>query len=282
MAPPDVSPQTRLLHLLVTIFAAYVLVLLLLRVFEDHFLFFPNTPNRLEGDWHPRTLPVQDIQLAAVDGTKLHAWWIPSPQATYTFLAFHGNAANITNRIPIYEFLRALPVNVLALEYRGYGRSEGSPTESGIYKDADASYDYLTREQNISPQTIVAFGQSLGTAVASKLAARKQVAAIVLEAPFPSASAVSRKLFWFFPGIQYLLKGQLDTAARLKQVTAPILIVHCKQDPVIPFELGQAVYNGANSPKQFVAIDNSCHEEASLFATGQYRTALLKFLGSLR
>jgi uncharacterized protein len=281
MTRPHVSLTTRTLNLLLTILIAYAIVLVLLRILEPHFLFFPNSPNRLEGDWHPRNILVQDVQLLASDGTKLQAWWIPNQQATFTFLALHGNAANITNRIPIYEFLHALPANVLALEYRGYGRSEGSPSESGIYKDAAAAYDYLTATRKIPPQSIIAFGQSLGTAVAANLAARNQLAAVVLEAPFPSASAVVRKSMWFLPGLQFAVKGQLDTAARLREIRAPILIVHCTQDPVIPFELGQAVYATANFPKQFLPINNSCHEEASLFASSLYRQTLEHFLSSL-
>jgi fermentation-respiration switch protein FrsA (DUF1100 family) len=280
--PQNPSPvPNRLMNLFLTLLIAYAIVLILLRVFESHFLFFPNSPGRLEGDWHPRTLPVQDVQLTAADGTKLHAWWIPNPNATFTFLAFHGNASNVPNRIPIYDFLHNLPANVLALEYRGYGRSEGSPSESGIYQDADAAYQYLTTAQNIAPATIISYGQSLGTAVAANLASRKPVAAVILEAPFPSASAVARRALWFFPGIQLLVRSQLDTAARLKQITAPVLIVHCTQDPVIPFDLGQATYAAANPPKQFLTIQSYCHEEASIIAPDRYRPALQAFLSTL-
>jgi uncharacterized protein len=271
----------RLLSLLLTFVIAYLIVLALIRVFESRLLFLPNTPGRLEGDWHPRTLPVQDVSLTASDGAKLHAWWIPHQEATFTFLAFHGNAANITNRTPVYEFLRSTPANVFALEYSGYGRSEGSPSESGIYRDADAAYQYLLNNLGIRPKSIISFGQSLGTAVAANLAARKEVAAVVLEAPFPSASAVARKFFWFLPGIHLLVRGQLDTSARLKEITVPVLIVHCTQDRVMPFELGQATYAAANPPKQFLAIDAFCHEESSRIAPGQYRPALQKFVAGL-
>jgi uncharacterized protein len=271
----------RLVNLLLTILIAYVVALVVVRIFESHFIFFPHTPSRLDGDWHPRTLPVQDISLSAADGTKLHAWWIPNNDASFTFLAFHGNAANITNRIPTYEFLRGLPANVFALEYRGYGRSEGSPSESGIYQDADAAYQYLLNHLGAHPRSIISFGQSLGTAVAANLAARKEVGAVVLEAPFPSASVLASRFFWFLPGMHLLVHGQLDTAARLKRVTVPLLIVHCTQDPVIPFELGQATYAAANQPKQFLTINGYCHEESSLIAPNLYRPALQKFLASL-
>ena len=110
------SFHSRLLNLLLTILVAYVLVLALVRVFESRLIFFPNYPDRLDGDWHPRALPVQDVWLTASDGVKLHAWWIPHDNAKFTFLAFHGNASNMANRAPIYEFLRGTPANVFALE----------------------------------------------------------------------------------------------------------------------------------------------------------------------
>src|SRR5258706_716093 len=193
--------QNRLLNLFLAIFVAYVLVLVLVRIFERRLIFFPNYPDRLGGDWHPRALPVQDVWLTASDGVKLHAWWIPHDNAKFTFLAFHGNASNIANRAPTYEFLRSTPSNILALEYRGYGHSEGKPDEAGIYRDAEAAYEYLVNTKRIDRKAIISFGQSLGSAVATHLAAGRQVAGIVLEAPFPSASRVARKVFWFLPGV---------------------------------------------------------------------------------
>jgi pimeloyl-ACP methyl ester carboxylesterase len=184
-------------------------------------IFFPDYPGRLEGDWHPRGLNVEDVWLTASDGVKLHAWWIPGDKARFTVLAFHGNASNIANRAPTYEFLRESRVNILALEYRGYGRSEGN------YRDAEAAYDFLAESKGIDQRTIVSFGQSLGTAVATRLATRRQVAGVALEAPFPSASRVARKVFWFLPGASLLTYGQFDTRARLKEIRAPVLIVHC-------------------------------------------------------
>lgn len=276
--------RRRVLSFLLTFLIGYVIALIAVRLFEPQLIFFPNYPGRLEGDWHPRNLPVEDVWLAAADGTKLHAWWIPSPDkdAKFTFLAFHGNASNIANRAGVYEFLRSTPANVLALEYRGYGHSEGKPSESGMYRDADAAYQYLVDDRKIDPKTIISFGQSLGTAVASNLASRRPVGAVVLEAPFPSAPVLARKMFWFLPGIHFFVLGQLDTAARLQEARTPLLVVHCTQDRVIPFELGQTVYNGAPEPKRFLRIENICHEESSIVAPQHYREALDAFLATLR
>jgi len=259
----------------------YLLVLVLIRAFEARLIFFPNYPGRLDGDWHPRDLEIQDVWITSPGGIKLHAWWIPNDQAKFTFLAFHGNASNIANRASIYEFLRGTPANVLALEYRGYGHSEGKPSEAGIYEDADAAYQYLVKAKGIDGKTIVSYGQSLGTAVATHLAAHQQVGGVVLEAPFPSASQVARKVFWFLPGVSLLTYGQLNTRVWLKEVRAPILIVHCNQDPVIPFQFGQEVYDAALPPKTFLEINSYCHEESSIVAPTQYRKGLQGFLASL-
>jgi uncharacterized protein len=271
----------RLLSHFLTIVVAYLLVLALVRVFESRLIFFPNYPERLDGDWHPRDLNVEDVWITTSDGVKLHAWWIPGDKARFTFLAFHGNASNMANRAPIYEFLRGTPANVFALEYRGYGHSEGSPSETGVYLDAEAAYEYLVNTKRADPKTIISFGQSLGSAVATHLAARRRVAGVVLEAPFPSASRVACKFFWFLPGVSLLVHGQLNTQVWLREVHAPVLIVHCSQDPVIPFQFGREVYDAALPPKNFLQINGYCHEESSQIGPTQYRTALQEFLNSL-
>jgi len=281
-------PQSRTQHLrkrlamfLLYLLIAYVIVLVLVRAFEPRMIFFPDYPGRLEGDWHPRGLASEDVWITAADGTRLHAWWIPNASAKFTFLAFHGNASNIANRAPAYEFLHETPGNVLAVEYRGYGHSGGTPSEKGFYHDAQAAYQYLVNTKGVEPRSVISFGQSLGTAVAADLAAHQSVGGIILEAPFPSASRVARKIFWFLPGLSLLVHGQFDTESKLKQITAPILVVHCTQDPVLPFEFGREVFDAARSRKQFLEIRGSCHEESSLVAPGQYRAALQEFLTSL-
>ena len=266
---------------LLYILAGYVLFLVLVRLLERRMIFFPDYPGRLEGDWHPRTLGPEDVWITADDGTRLHAWWIPNANAKFTFLAFHGNASNVANRASIYEFLRDTPASVLALEYRGYGHSGGKPTEAGLYLDAEAAYQYLVNTRRLDPKSIVAYGQSVGTAVAVDLAARHRVGGVILEAPFPSASRLATKLYWFLPGLSLLVHSQFDTQSKLKRITAPILIVHCTQDPVLPFQLGQEVYNSALPPKQFLQINGYCHEESSLIAPAQYQSALQNFLASL-
>jgi len=271
----------RLLQYLAALLVAYVLILVAARVFENHLIFFPNFPGRLDGDWTPHGLGVEDAWLRASDGVKLHSWWIGAKNAEYTFLCFHGNAANIANRAEMYRFLSELPVNVLAVEYRGYGKSEGSPSEAGIYLDAQAAYDYLVKERGIAPRKIVVFGVSLGTAVATDLASQREVGGLVLEAPFPSARAVARRVYPFLPGLNAVVRSKFSTAAKLKNVHVPVLVAHCTSDPVIAFSLGEEVFRAANEPKTFLRIEGVCHEEATLVAPAEYRAALLDFLSRL-
>lgn len=271
----------RILRFFVVLIVGYVLALVLLRLFEKHFIFFPNYPDRLAGNWSPRGLQNQDAWFRSSDGTKLHAWWIPSEGAAFTFLAFHGNAGNISDRAEIYKFLKQIPANVLAVEYRGYGKSEGAPSERGLYLDAEAALDYLVASKGISSGKIIAYGQSLGTAVAAHLASRREVGGLVMEAPFPSARAVARQRLWFFPGLPLILWGQLDTETALEGVRAPILVVHCVDDPVIPFQLGKVVYDKAHEPKSFLSIQGQRHEEASIISPQNYQKQIQIFLSTL-
>jgi len=279
---------------------AYLAVIVLLLVFERRLVFFPQIPGRLTGDWSPPDLTHEDVWLTAGDGVRLHGWWIPAyaknvgsegtPSPTGapggagdlpTFLCFHGNAANIAWRADFYRFLRGLPANVFALEYRGYGRSEGVPSEQGIYRDADAAYSYLVRERGIPPRRIIALGQSLGTAVAAELAARRELGGVVLEAPFPSARALARRIYWFVPGLGWLIRSRFEISQNLERAShnfaAPLLVMHCTRDPVIPFAFGKEVYDRAPEPKSFLAVSGECHEEATLVDPQGVKHALLLF-----
>jgi fermentation-respiration switch protein FrsA (DUF1100 family) len=274
---------------------AYAGILVLLLIFEKRLVFFPQIPGRLTGDWSPPELGQEEVWLTAEDGVRLHAWWIPAYATSAaaadrpsvaadevpTFLCFHGNAANIAWRADVYRFLRDLPANVLALEYRGYGRSEGSPSEAGIYLDGEAAYTWIVRERGVPARRILALGQSLGTAVAAELAAHHELAGVVLEAPFPSARALAGRIYWFLPGLAWLVRSQFEISKNLAQANrefaAPLLVIHCTRDPVIPFAFGKEVYDRAPQPKSFLAINAECHEEATLVDPGAVRQELLRF-----
>jgi len=277
--------------LLITLVAAYLAVLILLLIFERRLVFFPQIPGRLSGDWSPPDLAHEDVWLTSADGTRLNAWWIPAQDspaenAPPTFLCFHGNAANIAWRADVYRFLRELPANVLAMEYRGYGRSEGAPSEPGIYADAEAAYQYVVQKRGVPPARLIVFGQSLGTAVAAHLAAGRPVGGIVLEAPFPSARALARRIYWFVPGLGFLIRSKFEISKDLARAVPTgtqgsrpaLLVMHCTQDPVIPFSFGREVFDAAPEPKSFLAVTGQCHEEATLIDPIGVRRELRHFL----
>lgn len=272
------KPVQLLFRFLGILAIAYSSILLLVWVFGDRLIYLPNYPGRMSGDWLPEGLRVDDVWLRTADGVKLHSWWIPAKGAQFTFLVFHGNAANIANRTALYFFLRDLPANVIAVEYRGYGRSEGWPSERGLYLDAQAAWDHAVHKCGISPRRIVVFGLSLGTAMAVDLATKRDVAGILLVAPFASSRAVAWRVYPFLPGVGFVVRSRFDTAAKLSQVRRPILIVHCTRDPVLPFALGEEVYRLATEPRLFLRVEGQCHEEALLTAPEASRAQLLSFL----
>jgi hypothetical protein len=263
------------LTILAILAVAYILLMAVFLTLERNLIFMPDMPGRLSGNWQPAGLPVEDVWLTAEDGVRVHAWWIPGPQASITVLAFHGNAANLPNRAEIYAQFRSLPANVLAVEYRGYGKSEGEPSEEGIYRDARAALAYLTGPRGLPAQRIIVYGASLGSAVAADAAvnrpAGEDVGGVVLEAPFPSVAYVAKRIYFFLPGLGTLARTQLDTAGKVAKLRVPLLIMHCTDDPVIPFTFGVEVFRRAAGPwRRFYPIKGRCHEGASLEAPEEF------------
>ena len=278
---------------------ALLLVILLLRMFEDRMIFFPFGPETGSWDTSAMGLETEDVFLTTEDGVKIHSWWASAPQlappaagnavpdpaetgspekAVPTILYFHGNAGNLADRVDNILFLTELPANVLAVDYRRYGKSEGPfPTEEGVYRDARAAYDYLVTERGIDPARLVVLGQSLGTTVAVNLAAEREVAGLILEAGFPSAPRFAQRSMPL-PGLRFIMRSRFDSASKLKRITRPVLVAHCANDLVIPFDLGEELFEAANQPKTFVGYDATCHEPLYVAASEDYRERLREFL----
>jgi fermentation-respiration switch protein FrsA (DUF1100 family) len=259
-----------------------LLAVLLIRLFEDKMIFFPDS--FAAGTWNTADYGVEteDAFFPTSDGLQLHAWWAPAAgETSHTIIYFHGNAGNLTNRIDNVGFLQRLPANVLAVDYRGYGRSEGRPSEQGIYLDALAAYDYLTKERSIPPEQVVVLGQSLGSAAATDLASRRRLAGVILEAGFPSARRVAQ-VTMLLPGIPYLIRSKFDSAAKLKKIRVPVLVAHCTADSVLPYKLGEELFAAANQPKTFVSYNAFCHEPLYIAAPADYAAKLRAFLESTR
>ncbi len=214
-----------------------------------------------------------DVWLRTGDGVRLHGWWIPAPQARLATIYLHGNAGNLTHRMDQMREIPAAGSALLMLDYRGYGKSEGRPSEKGLYADSDAAYQYLL-DQGYDPGRIVVHGESLGTAVAVDLASRRRCGGVVLEAPFTSARDVASRIL---PLVGPLLVWGLDSKRKIRRVEAPLLILHGDRDEVIPFDLGRALFEAAAEPKWFWPIHGAGHNDLLQVAGPHYRERLRKF-----
>jgi fermentation-respiration switch protein FrsA (DUF1100 family) len=215
--------------------------------------------------------------LTAADSTKLHAWWIPKPGSKLATLHLHGNAGNITHRDLTASAILQAGSSVFLLDYRGYGKSEGRPTETGLYQDADAAYDWLL-SNGYTPSRIIVHGESLGTAVAAELASRRGCAGIVLEAPFSSARAVAHRVV---PFVGPLLVWGYDTKSRIQKVHAPVFVIHGEQDEIIAYELGKEVFAAAPEPKRFWSIEAATHNDLHIVGPTEFSRRLSEFYASL-
>lgn len=224
-------------------------------------------------DWG---LAYDDVTLHAQDGVRLHGWYLPSPGATRVLLFLHGNAGNISHRGDSIAIFHRLGLNVLILDYRGYGQSEGSPDEQGLYRDAEAAWRHLTEVRGFAPAEILLFGRSLGGAVAAHLAAQVQPGGLILESTFSSARDFARTAFPL-PPPRLLMRYRFDTAAALASVHCPVLVLHSRADEIMPFALGQAVYDVANEPKAFIELQGD-HNNGFLLSQPGYERTLADFI----
>jgi fermentation-respiration switch protein FrsA (DUF1100 family) len=223
-------------------------------------------------------LGAEDVWLLTSDGVRLHAWWVRAPQTSLVTLYFHGNAGNLTYRVlPIRE-ITAAGSSVLMLDYRGYGKSSGSPSEHGLYADADAAYLYLL-DHGYSAHHIVVQGESLGTAVAVDLASRKECAGVVLEAAFTSGSNVANTVL---PIIGPLVFRGFDSRSKIGNIRAPLLFFHGDRDEIIPLKLGRSLFDAAPEPKWFIEIPEAGHNDLVEIAGSSYRARLHEFYDHLQ
>lgn len=191
-------------------------------------------------------------------------------------LFFHGNAGNISHRLQTIELLNRLGLDTLIIDYRGYGRSGGQPSEKGLYLDAEAAYDWLRARPGTEPGSIVAFGRSLGGAVAVELARRRPVSALIVESAFASTAEIGRELLPFLP-VPLLVTQRFDSLGKVRALAVPKLFIHGRDDEIIPFRHGTLLFNAAAAPKRFAALAGG-HNDAFLLPENAYPEILAGFL----
>lgn len=225
-------------------------------------------------------LPLEDVWFQASDGTKLFGWYAAQPVGTAVVLWCHGNAGNMTHRLGNLQALYRLGLSVFLFDYRGYGRSQGRPSEDGLYADAVGAYDYLVRVRRVTPERMVVFGRSLGAAVAGALAAQRPAAGLLLESCFPSIEAVARHHYMGLP-LHWLLGAAFRLEERLPQLSLPKLFVHGDRDDIIPITLGQRTYAAAKPPKEFYIVRGADHNDVPSVGGKAYFSKLSEFIGSV-
>jgi hypothetical protein len=245
---------------------------------ERHFLYFPM--QALEATPATYDLPFEEVRFQAADGARLHGWFVPARGARATLLWLHGNAGNISHRVHnLRLFHDALGINVFLFDYRGYGLSEGRPSEAGLLQDAEAAWRVLQARRDVDPRAIVLFGRSLGAAVAAELAARVQPAALILETPFTSLLDMARHHYWFLP-VRWLVRSRYDTLGAVRRVRVPVLVLHGDADEIVPFDMGEQVFAAAPEPKTFYRIPGASHNDTYLVGGKPYLEAFRAFLAT--
>ena len=270
-------PSMRMIWSIIGIIAAfYVGLSLLLFLFQSRFIFFPL--RQIEATPAIIGLPYETVQFEAEDGVRLSGWFIPAEEAKHVVLFFHGNAGNISHRLESIALFHRLGLSIFIIDYRGYGQSEGSPSEDGTYRDAAAAWQYLTEERNIATDQIIIFGRSLGGAVATWLAHNHPPKALIIESTFTSVPDMGVRQYPFLP-IRLLARIHYNSLERIPQINVPILIVHSSEDEIIPYSHGQQLFQAANEPKRFLQLRGG-HNEGFIISGQHYERALKAFIDS--
>lgn len=262
--------------------AAYALIALLAWAFQHRLLYLPNLPGR-EWAGTPESvgLDYEDARFDSSDGVTLSAWWVPARPPRGVLLFFHGNAGNISHRLESIEIFHRLGLSVLIVDYRGYGRSGGSPSEAGTYLDAAAAWRHLTVERGIAPGDVVVFGRSLGASIAAHLAreAASGPGALILESPMSSAPDMAQSAYPFLPA-RWLTRFLYATRRYVTAVDCPVLVIHSRDDEIIPFAQGRSVFEAAPQPKRFLELQGG-HNTSFLESAEQYVRGIDAFLTEL-
>ncbi len=257
--------------------AIYALLCLAIYVFQPRLVYFPMkamaaTPAAIG-------LRYEDVRLDTGNGTTVHGWYLPGREDARTLLFLHGNAGNISHRLDSLRIFNELGLSVLIIDYSGFGASGGKPGEQQTYEDAALAWRYLTGSRGIAPERIVVFGRSLGGGVAAWLAARESPGALILESTFTSVPELAKKYYPIFP-VRWLARIRYDNASRLREVRCPVLIVHSRDDELVPIDHGRALFELAAEPKSFLEIRGS-HNTGFMMSGQSYRRGLARFLDIL-
>ncbi len=268
-----------MLKFAIALAVGYGLLVTLVYLMQGRMLYLPDMPGRAL-DLTPADvgLDYEDVWIDTADGVRLHGWYVPG-YSSRVLLFFHGNAGNISHRLESLQQFRSLGLSTLIVDYRGYGQSKGRPTENGLYIDAEAAWKYLTRTRGLEPQSIILFGRSLGGSVAAWLAARKRPLALIVESSFTSVPDVAGEIYPWLP-VRWLSRLRHATRDYVASANCPVLVVHSRDDEIIPFHHGEAIFDAAPQPKSLLVLSGG-HNDAFILDSKNYLDGLSSFLADL-
>lgn len=270
------SPMRMLFGLGIMVAIAYIVFAVGIFFVQPNLVYYPEYKRDITGTPDDVGIAYETVELATDDGETLHSWFVPAPDATATVLFFHGNAGNLSHRMGYLSMFYRLGYNTFIIDYRGYGQSSGVPSESGTYRDAQAAWQYVTVKKEIPASRIVLFGESLGGSVAAWLATRKEPGLLVLASAFTSVPDMGAKLYPFLP-VRLLSRFEYNTIEYLRDVTCPVFVAHSPQDEIVPFTQGQALYEAAPGPKQFLELQGG-HNNGFIYMQEDWVKALGDFI----
>jgi len=267
---------------------AYLVVLVLILVVsfylfyprvESFFIYFPQS----RFDFTPEEFRLQykEAFFDTEDGNRLHGWFFPAEEGGPVLLHFHGNAGNISHRLDLVQPFLGKGFSVFLVDYRGFGKSSGRPSEPGLYKDGLAAWSYLVEKERIAPERIVLHGHSIGGAVAIEVALQKKVRGLVIESAFTSTKDMARTmpLFALFASI---FPAHYNNLEKIPRVSAPKLVIHGERDEIVPFAMGQKLFEAATDPKFFYPVKDAGHNDVFIVGGEKYFEIFADFARSAK
>lgn len=256
--------------------AGYAALVGMMFLLQGALLFLPDMGRQVLRTPKDVGLDYEVVWLTTEDNVRIEAWFVPAPSAHRVALLAHGNAGNIGYRVDYAALFHRLGFSLLLLEYRGYGHSEGKPSEEGTYADARAAWRYLVSDRGFPAEHIVLVGESLGGAVVARLAAAQRPGALVLASSFVSVPELAADLYPWLP-VRRLVRFDYNTLEALERVSCPVLIAHSREDDVVPFRHGERLFASVKGPKAFLELAGG-HNQGFLFSRKEWREEMGRFL----
>ena len=244
------------MKILIYLLAAVIAAFFYIRYLEKKAVFYPfkeitSVPDDIG-------IGYEDIYFKTEDGVKLNGWFVKASEDAPVMIFFHGNAGNISGRLGRIDVFHRMGISVFIIDYRGFGLSEGVPTEQGMYLDAQAAFDYLNTREDVDQSKVFVYGVSLGGAAAVDLASKREVNGLIIDSSFSSGADMAKIIF---PGVpSFLIRTKMDNLNKIRNIKAPKLIIHSTEDRTVPYELGRKLFDAASEPKKFLKIVGNHNE----------------------